>query len=601
MSQFRLNVTAKVMIGVAAILVVMLSVNFWVSNSRVNKQAEAAFVDKLRQITGMATTTRAWMAAHQQAFAGKVVDGKPDINTVPVVAAWQIAQQYSDGVNFEFKTPSLSPRNPDNSADSFEREALLAFQKDSRLTEFHRRENVNDREFIRFAVPVRVEQACLECHGSPAGEKDAFGFAKEGMQVGELRAAFSVKAPATELAANEAANAKFGLLAAFLTLCCVSIGIFFMVRKSVSRPLAEISDKMVAISMGDVNQTLTYRSDDEIGVVAVAFTSLADYIKDVSRAAERIAQGDLTVEVKPRSDRDLLGKSFMVMTTNLEDMVRRLNDDANKLAAAATEIAAAAEQMASGSREQQGQAGQVSAAVQEMTANVQQSANGADKAAELSRGASNTAKDGTQVVHETIDGMQRIADVVTEASQTIGKLSKSSEAIGEITSVIDDIADQTNLLALNAAIEAARAGEQGRGFAVVADEVRKLAERTGKATKEISDMIKSIQRETEQAVIGMDQGLQEVSAGRDLADKAGKSLDQILTMASSVSDMIQQLARNAEEQSVAAEEISKSIEHISNVTRESSVASEQSAKAATDLSHQAENLKTLVSRFKVRS
>ena len=195
--------------------------------------------------------------------------------------------------------------------------------------------------------------------------------------------------------------------------------------------------------------------------------------------------------------------------------------------------------------------------------------------------------------------MQKIADVVRESGESIGKLSKSADQIGEIISVIDDIADQTNLLALNAAIEAARAGEQGRGFAVVADEVRKLAERTGKATTEISGMIKSIQNETAEAVKGMEAGTTEVEQGRELADKAGNSLNEIVNMSQRVMDMIQQIATATEEQSSAAEEISKNIEHISTVTEENAKGAEQSAAAAEQLNRQAEGLKQIVSEYKV--
>ena len=166
-------------------------------------------------------------------------------------------------------------------------------------------------------------------------------------------------------------------------------------------------------------------------------------------------------------------------------------------------------------------------------------------------------------------------------------------------SVIDDIADQTNLLALNAAIEAARAGEQGRGFAVVADEVRKLAERTGKATGEITDMIKGIQSETDEAVRSMESGLQQVESGRELADKAGTSLTEIVAVAQQVVAQIQQIAQASEEQSSAAEQISKNIEHIASVTKETATGAEQSAAAAEELNRQAEGLKQMVGRFTV--
>jgi methyl-accepting chemotaxis protein len=197
--------------------------------------------------------------------------------------------------------------------------------------------------------------------------------------------------------------------------------------------------------------------------------------------------------------------------------------------------------------------------------------------------------------------MNRIAEVVQKSALTVQALGKSSDQIGEIVQVIDDIADQTNLLALNAAIEAARAGEQGRGFAVVADEVRKLAERTTKATKEIAGMIRQIQKDTSGAVESMSKGTEEVEKGKALADKAGESLKEIIKGAEKAVDVITQVAAASEEQSSTSEQISKSIEMINNVTRESTEGIQQIARASEDLSRLTTNLQELISHFNVGS
>jgi methyl-accepting chemotaxis protein len=202
---------------------------------------------------------------------------------------------------------------------------------------------------------------------------------------------------------------------------------------------------------------------------------------------------------------------------------------------------------------------------------------------------------------ETINGMSRIADVVKQSALTVEALGKSSDQIGEIIQVIDDIADQTNLLALNAAIEAARAGEQGRGFAVVADEVRKLAERTTKATKEIAAMIKQIQKDTANAVASMHTGTEEVDRGRAMADKAGESLREIITGADKVVDVATQVAAASDEQSSAAEEIGKNIVGIANVTAETASGNQQIAQAAEDLNRLTLNLQDIVAQFTLAS
>jgi methyl-accepting chemotaxis protein len=297
--------------------------------------------------------------------------------------------------------------------------------------------------------------------------------------------------------------------------------------------------------------------------------------------------------------RQNIGISLGNMSNNLKTMVSKLNDNSDRLVASATEVASSSEQMSRGAKEQSNQVSQVSTAIEEMTATILQSSRNANEATDASKSASDTAGTGGQIVSETIQGMQTISKVVGDSADSIGKLAQSADQIGEIIGVIDDIADQTNLLALNAAIEAARAGEQGRGFAVVADEVRKLAERTGKATGEITDMIKGIQQETSDAVESMESGIGEVDKGRELADQAGSSLTEIVDMSSQVMYMIQQIATASEEQSSAAEEISKNVEQISSITKETASGAEQSASAAEELNRQAEGLKQMVAVFKI--
>ncbi len=316
---------------------------------------------------------------------------------------------------------------------------------------------------------------------------------------------------------------------------------------------------------------------------------------------ERFTNGDLTAKIEG----DYKGnyKRYKDHLNNLGEsmgnLVLEVSEAIAATASASDEISASAVEIAKGSNELSEQTTEVAGAVEEMTKTILETSKNIIHATDVSKGYGNIATEGGKAVNETIEGMNRIYEVVKKSADTVQQLGKSSEQIGEIIQVIDDIADQTNLLALNAAIEAARAGEQGRGFAVVADEVRKLAERTTKATKEIASMIKQIQKDTEGAVVSMTAGTKEVEKGRELADKAGESLKQIINGAGEVVDIITQVAAASEEQSSASEQISKNIEAISNVTQQNSAGVQQIAKAAEDLNRLTNNLEQLVAKFKI--
>jgi methyl-accepting chemotaxis protein len=324
-------------------------------------------------------------------------------------------------------------------------------------------------------------------------------------------------------------------------------------------------------------------------------------VKDGARIMDEFATGDFTGRVTAdyKGDHQLIKNSINKMGESVSNILNQVKEAVAATASAANEISSSTEQMAAGAQEQSAQATEVAGAVEQMTKTIYETTKNTGQATEASKNSGKVAKEGGHVVEETIHGMNRIAEVVKKSAETVQALGKSSDQIGEIVQVIDDIADQTNLLALNAAIEAARAGEQGRGFAVVADEVRKLAERTTKATKEIATMIKQIQKDTSGAVESMEEGTKEVEVGKQLAEKAGTSLQEIIHGAEKVVDIVSQVAAASEEQSSAAEQISKNIESISSVTTQSASGIQQIAHASEDLNRLTLNLQELIAQFKV--
>jgi len=315
-----------------------------------------------------------------------------------------------------------------------------------------------------------------------------------------------------------------------------------------------------------------------------------------------IANGNLSVEVivDRKDEIGQLNESAKHMVENLRKIITHLAATSDQVASAATELHSTSEQMATASEEVAAQAGTVATAGEEMAATSGDIAQNCNMAADGSKRASVKASEGAEVVKKTVDVMGRIANKVQSSAKTVESLGERSDQIGEIVSTIEDIADQTNLLALNAAIEAARAGEQGRGFAVVADEVRALAERTTKATKEISNMIKSIQKETKSAVLVMEEGVLEVATGTDEAAKSGAALQEILDQINDVNMQVSQIATAAEEQTATTSEISNNIHQMSEVVQQTARGAMDTSESARGLSLLADDLKGIVSQFKLR-
>lgn len=324
-------------------------------------------------------------------------------------------------------------------------------------------------------------------------------------------------------------------------------------------------------------------------------------IKEGAKVLAVMATGDLSVRVEGdfKGDHQLMKNSINAVSESLSKALEEVNESVSATASAANQISSSSEEMAAGANEQSAQTSEIATSVEQMTTTILNNTKNASFAAETAKNAGEQAKKGGTVVHQTIEGMNRISKVVERAAEMVFALGKNSDKIGEIIQVIDDIADQTNLLALNAAIEAARAGEQGRGFAVVADEVRKLAERTTKATKEIASMIKTIQKDTGDAVVSMKEGTNEVENGKRLANEAENVLKEIIEVAQKVADTVIQVAAASEEQSNSSEQISRNIEGINNVTRETSLGISQIARASEDLSKLTINLQELTAKFKI--
>jgi methyl-accepting chemotaxis protein len=318
---------------------------------------------------------------------------------------------------------------------------------------------------------------------------------------------------------------------------------------------------------------------------------------ELEEIAERVAEGDLTVSME--AGRTGVYEAMRRMVDSLRQVMDKVNQSSRELLTSATQLNSNALSTAEGSNKVVSQASTVATASEEMSATSTDIANNCHQAASSSDQASQAAQSGAEIVRETVEGMNRIADKVRNSAGVVEQLGMRSEQIGQIIGTIEDIADQTNLLALNAAIEAARAGEQGRGFAVVADEVRALAERTTRATREIGEMIKSIQGETRQAVKAMEEGVSEVEDGMAGAARSGHALETILSRINDVTMQINQIATAAEEQTATTREITNNIHDISDTVQVSDRSSQEISVASSRLSVLSVELQDLVRRFRL--
>ncbi|WP_430758753.1 methyl-accepting chemotaxis protein [Pseudomonas syringae] len=324
-------------------------------------------------------------------------------------------------------------------------------------------------------------------------------------------------------------------------------------------------------------------------------------LQETLEVVERVASGDLSRNLKV-DRKDELGKlqaTIQRMTVSLRELVGGIRDGVTQIASAAEELSAVTEQTSAGVNSQKVETDQVATAMHEMTATVQEVARNAEEASEAAVTADRQARDGERVVNEAIAQIERLASAVGNSSEAMGALKQESDKIGSVLDVIKSVAEQTNLLALNAAIEAARAGEAGRGFAVVADEVRSLAQRTQKSTEEIEALIARLQSGTQQATTVMDSSRELSTSSVELTRRAGGSLANITKTVSSIQAMNQQIAAAAEEQSATAEEINRSIINVRDVSEQTSAASEETAASSVELARLGNHLQVLVSRFTV--
>ncbi len=378
----------------------------------------------------------------------------------------------------------------------------------------------------------------------------------------------------------------------------VFAGLAWWFSLRLTRPLVRCVTFAHAVSQGKTDLSLDIRQNDETGTLATALTAMAADIQNRMAETAKAREHAESEAAKARADREKADEACrMAENAKVEGMMHaadRIEGVVEVVTSASEQLAAQIEQSNRGAQDQSHQVAAAANSMEQLNATVLEVAKNASQAAETAEKAKTKAEEGAEVVDEVVRGIAVVADQARALKDDMGMLGQRAEGIGAIMDVISDIADQTNLLALNAAIEAARAGEAGRGFAVVADEVRKLAEKTMAATREVGDAIKGIQDGTAQNVAGFDKAVKNVEAATGLARKSGEALAAIVGLVETAADQVRSIATAAEEQSAASEEIGRTVDRINKISDETAQTMEESARAVDSLAGQARALQGLV-------
>jgi methyl-accepting chemotaxis protein len=434
--------------------------------------------------------------------------------------------------------------------------------------------------------------------------------------------------------ANDSADASdsyAGTLITFVTLAglfiviLLSASISWRVAKSITLPLSQLISVAGQIgNTGDLEQKVEIRGEDEVAQLARTFNNMVLYLREMAGISEAIAGGDLSVEINPRSSRDTLGKAFREMTLGLRNMVKNVRDSAAQVASGSNQVASASDEsakisvqaasaidevtstmhemsinvqnMVKSTQMQASNVSETSASIDEMVASIQRVADTAKVLLDISQRSRDEVHNGINTMEKATDGLSRINASIGSSAEIISALGQRADDIGKIIEVIDDLAEQTNLLALNAAIEAARAGEHGLGFAVVADEVRKLAEKSAQSTREISELIQSIQKEARKAVDNMEKSTTIVNEGLSLGGDLSGALKKISSVVSEVYKFAQEIGAATNEQSHGSSQIAKATTRLNEITHEINSSVEEQASGAQAVVRAMEKMRELVQR-----
>ena len=375
---------------------------------------------------------------------------------------------------------------------------------------------------------------------------------------------------------------------------------FLFFARSLTRPLIDLVRAAEKIAGGDLRVAVASENRrDEIGDLARAVTGMVRSLKEKEQIAQKIAAGDLTVEVTPFSEADALGRAFSTMVVAFRKQVKEIVEGVNVLASSGSEIMASVSQLTSGAAETSTAVSETTTTVEEVKQTTEVSSQKAKHVSELGRKSVEISQTGIKSIEDTIQGMNHIKEQVESIADMVVRLSEQSQAIGEIIATVNDLAEQSNLLAVNASIEAAKAGEQGKGFAVVAQEIRSLASQSKQATAQVRTILFDVQKAISSAVMATELGTKAVEAGVALSMQAGESIDVLARSVTEATDASTQIAASSQEQIVGMDQVVSAMENIREAALQTASSTKQTETSAHDLHNLGLKLQEIVKFYKV--
>ncbi|MFW5727313.1 MAG: methyl-accepting chemotaxis protein [Spirochaetia bacterium] len=606
------------LITLVGIIILALLFSFLFARS-IGKQAEQAIIEKSHAVVFTAEASRENMA--QKVADGVLKDfdtlsatGDRDkiLQAVPIITAINVAEKNAAKANYQFRVPKVSPRNPENEPTELELQVLnelKAKDLDEKI--------VYEENQIRYFRPIKLSEECMLCHGDPAGETDPVGGIKEGWKVGEIHGAFEIisslsTAQATQQAAAFNISAiSFAMLLALGTILWLSI-------KAVTRPLSEYIQNFIQVSRGDLTVRSSIDSKDEIGRLAGYFNSFIDSLNSMMGGIQDVTEDTRSISENLASSTTQTAAAIEEMRANSEQMhkkMKRLDEEVNSSKADADNVKAFLADLSEQISSQSSAVTQSSASIEQMSASIQSIARVTEEKKQVAEKLEETSEQGEEEMEQT--------------RQLMKKVAQSADVMMEMIEVIDGIASQTNLLAMNAAIEAAHAGEAGKGFAVVADEIRNLAESSSNSAKEISRSLKEVienitisensTEKTGKMFESMLEMIKEVSKSmaemQDSTRELSEGSNQIVDALNSLLEISHNVQSSSGEVEQRVEKITSSLETLRDISADSTQGMEEMAQGIQEVasaaqsvseageqnSESVQHLEQLVSRFKIKS